>query len=159
MDRLRPTVDPHDHLAIQNVIARYCEALDTKEFSLLDRVFHEDIKADYPFNKDLKGVRKIAEAIVKRLGPILTHHSLTTQRITFSPDSRTAYATTYFIGCHFGQGPHEGKVLQAYGQYMDELVCVEKSMAEIEAEGVAGASGVWRIVKRTVGFTKRVGDE
>jgi hypothetical protein len=69
---------------------------------------------------------------------------------------------TYFIGCHFGQGPHEGKVLQAYGKYMDELVLLDVSEGnsrEEDYEGVPGASGTWRIAKRTVGFTKRVGDE
>lgn len=97
-----------------------------------------------------------------RLGPIRTHHSLTTQTIQFSADGRTAYAMTFFIGCHFGQGPHEGKVLQAYGKYVDELVLLEvdgDGDGEGDFEGVRGASGVWRIKKRTVGFTKRVGDE
>ena len=65
---------------------------------------------------------------------------------------------TYFLGCHFGQGPHEGKVLQAYGKYTDVLVLQEVGAAG-DYEGVEGASGRWRIGKRTVGFTKRVGDE
>ncbi|KAF2683461.1 hypothetical protein K458DRAFT_419064 [Lentithecium fluviatile CBS 122367] len=149
--------NPLDHIAVQNVIARYCEALDTKVFSLLDKVFLSDAVADYPFNNDLKGVESVRDAIMNRLGPILTHHSLTTQLIQFSADCKTAYAVTYFIGCHFGQGPHEGKVLQAYGRYVDELVCLEAKAGDLE--GVPGASGVWRIKRRTVGFTKRVGEE
>ncbi|CAI6341760.1 unnamed protein product [Periconia digitata] len=159
MNHLNPIVNPHDHLAIQNTIARYCEALDTKDFKLLDQVFAEEVVANYPFNNKLEGVKGVREAIVNRLGPILTHHSLTTQRITFGHDSRTAHAVTYFVGCHFGQGPHEGKVLQAWGQYSDELICLDRNSADREGEGVAGASGVWRIAKRTVGFTKRIGDE
>jgi hypothetical protein len=69
---------------------------------------------------------------------------------------------TYFIGCHFGQGPHEGKVLQAYGKYDDELVLLAVDVdgdGSGEFEGVHGASGIWRIKQRTVGFTQRVGDE
>lgn len=61
------------------------------------------------------------------------------------------------MGCHFGQGKHEGKVLQAYGMYTDELVVLDGE--DGECEGVNGASGVWRIRRRTVGFTQRVGDE
>lgn len=64
---------------------------------------------------------------------------------------------TYFQGMHFGQGPHEGKFLCAYGKYTDDLVLLEAK--EGDHEGVQGASGVWRIKNRTVGFTKRVGDE
>lgn len=66
-------------------------------------------------------------------------------------------AVTYFQGVHFGQGPHEGKMLCAYGRYLDELVVLE---AEDElTEGVPGASGVWRIKSRVVAFTQRIGDE
>ena len=65
------------------------------------------------------------------------------------------------MGCHFGQGPHEGKVLQAYGRYEDELVLLKAVGQERDGddEGVPGARGMWRIAKRTVGFTKRIGDE
>ncbi|THY51516.1 hypothetical protein D6C97_06669 [Aureobasidium pullulans] len=39
--------------------------------------------------------------------------------------------------------------------YVDELVCVEGDAAEMEA----GASGTWKISKRTVTFFGRVGEE
>jgi hypothetical protein len=114
---------PLDHIAIQNVIARYCEALDTKQLGMLEKVFVKNVDASYPFNPELKGVENVANAIQNRLGPIRTHHSLTTQAIRFSESSKnSAYATTHFIGVHFGQGPHDGKALTAYGTYVDELV-------------------------------------
>ncbi|KAJ4301203.1 hypothetical protein N0V90_003294 [Kalmusia sp. IMI 367209] len=140
-------INPHDHIAIQNTLSRYCEALDTKDWLLLSKVFVTDVDADYPFNRSLKGVENVAKAIQGRL---------TTQTIIFKEDG-SAQATTYFIGCHFGQGTHEGKVLQAYGRYVDELVVQEAAAGDYE--GVQGASGVWRIRKRTVGFTARIGDE
>ena len=59
-------VNPLDHIAIQNVLARYCEALDTKDWSLLDKVFVADVDADYPFNRTLKGVENVAKAIQGR---------------------------------------------------------------------------------------------
>lgn len=159
------TAYPHDILAIRNVMARYCEALDLKAFNLLDRVFTPDATGDYPFNPDLKGVEGIRNAIQQRLGPIATHHSLTTQSLLINPSPagssshvlKTANATTYFIAAHFGQGRHEGKLLTAYGRYIDELVCL---VAEGQQdEGCHGATGVWRIKRRTVSFTGRVGDE
>ncbi|ORY11203.1 SnoaL-like domain-domain-containing protein [Clohesyomyces aquaticus] len=148
---------PQDDLALRNILSRYCEALDTKNFPLLDKVFVADVQANYPFNPDMKGVDTIRNAIINRLGPIRTHHSLTTQIITISSDGKTASTHTHFIGAHLGQGPHEGKVLSAYGRYVDELVCLEAKDGDYE--GVPGASGIWRIKKRTVLFTGRVGDE
>ncbi|KAF2876478.1 SnoaL-like domain-containing protein [Massariosphaeria phaeospora] len=150
-------VNPLDHIAIQNVLSRYCEALDTKFFPLLNYVFVPEVVADYPFNSALKGVDAVKAAIQTRLGPIKTHHSLTTQIITFSRDGRTANATTHFIGAHLGQGPHAGKVLSAYGKYIDVLVLLDANGGDYE--GVQGASGIWRIKERTVVFTGRVGDE
>jgi hypothetical protein len=248
----KPAVNcnPLDHLAIQNVLAKYCEALDSKDFGMLDEVFLSNVSADYPFNHELEGVGAVKAAIKNRydkcssislnvfytcchieriekayrrvsmphrygsnedahlasplfsgcrvafilsftllfpgfppqlyialpctsfpsisplnppltcpsrLGPILTHHALSTQRITFDDsNAEKAYATTYFTGSHFGQGTHEGKVLQAYGKYEDELVLLDDYA---DYDGVTGASGRWRIISRKVKFTKRIGDE
>jgi hypothetical protein len=38
-------VNPLDQIAIQNVIARYCQSLDTKDFDLLHDVFLPDVFA------------------------------------------------------------------------------------------------------------------
>jgi hypothetical protein len=91
-----------------------------------------------------------------RLGPVRTHHNLTTQRIVFDDAGKSARAVTYFQGAHFGQGPHEGKLLCAYGRYIDDLVLREGNG---DTEGVPGASGIWRIKRRKVAFTQRIGDE
>ncbi|KAL5117227.1 hypothetical protein ACEQ8H_004916 [Pleosporales sp. CAS-2024a] len=148
---------PFDQLAIQNVISRSCEALDGKDLSLLDKVFTSDVAADYPFNANLQGVASIAEAMKKRLGPIRTHHSVTTQSIVYTDDGKSATVKTYFISNHFGQGPHQGKLLTGYGQYLDEFVLLPAKEGDLE--GVPGASGIWRINKRKVVFTQRLGDE
>jgi len=55
-----------DHLAIRNVLSRYCEALDTKNFELLEQVFVDDVIADYPFNSNLAGIGSISAAIKNR---------------------------------------------------------------------------------------------
>jgi hypothetical protein len=48
-------------------------------------------------------------------------------------------------------------MLSAYGRYLDELVLLPAK--EGNFEGVPGASGIWRIKKRKVMFTQRIGDE
>ncbi|KAF3005751.1 hypothetical protein E8E13_006815 [Curvularia kusanoi] len=151
------TINDLDILAVRNIIALSCEALDTKDFALLKKVFVENVSADYPFNHDLQDVNSIITAVQNRLGPIRTHHNLTTQRITFDDNGKTAHAVTYFQSAHFGQGPHEGKLLCAYGKYFDDLELQQGS--DGKSEGVPGASGIWRIVKRKVTFTQRIGDE
>ncbi|USP79768.1 ubx domain-containing protein [Curvularia clavata] len=110
-----------DVLAIKNVLSRYCQALDTKNFDMLNKVFDPDVEANYPFNSSMKSLTEVQEAIKNRLGPIRTHHNLTTQTITFRSDGQTARVMTYFQGVHFGQGPHEGKMLSAYGNQEMEL--------------------------------------
>jgi putative IMPACT (imprinted ancient) family translation regulator len=87
---------------------------------------------------------------------VTTQHALTTQHLVV--DASSAKATTYFTGVHLGRGKWEGQLVTAYGKYVDELVCVPA--AEIEnAEIETGASGVWKISKRTVTFFGRVGEE
>ena len=60
---------PLDYVEIQNTIARYCVALDTKEFDLLKDVFTVDVSGNYPFNNGLKGVAAVSKAIQKRYVP------------------------------------------------------------------------------------------
>ena len=55
-----------DYIAIRNVLSRYCEVLDTKDFESLDEVFLDDVAADYPFNSDLQGVEAVSKAIKNR---------------------------------------------------------------------------------------------
>lgn len=150
--------NPNDILAIKNTLARYCTALDTKEFHLLHKVFAPDVVATYPFHADeFHGVEAISKAIQNRLGPIKTHHSLTTQEIYIESDT-TALTVTHFIGVHFGQGPHAGKAITAYGTYVDELECLPKDPNGNDND-TPGQSGPWRIKVRTVEFTARIGDE
>ena len=58
--------NPFDRFAVQNVIAKYAVALDTKQFDLLNAVFTEDVDTIYPFKGEIKGVKEVAAAIKKR---------------------------------------------------------------------------------------------
>lgn len=54
-----------DYVAIQNTLAKYCMALDSKTFHLLDDVFTPDVQVRYPIEgfdaaKDL-------ESLIQRL--------------------------------------------------------------------------------------------
>lgn len=61
--------NPLDYIAIQNTLARYCLALDTKNFALLREVFTSDVDARYSFLKQYDGARDVdvlADAIRRR---------------------------------------------------------------------------------------------
>jgi hypothetical protein len=62
-------INAADHLAVRNVLSRYCQALDLKEFELLSNVFTPEVVADYPFNSDLQGVEAVSTAIKNRYVP------------------------------------------------------------------------------------------
>jgi hypothetical protein len=64
-----PELNAADHLAVRNVLSRYCQALDLKNFELLNNVFTPDVVADYPFNSDLQGVEAVSTAIKNRYVP------------------------------------------------------------------------------------------
>jgi hypothetical protein len=59
-------VNPLDYLAVKNVVARYCQALDLKDFDQLGKVFMSDVDADYPFNSGLKSLDDLKTAIKDR---------------------------------------------------------------------------------------------
>jgi len=142
-----PAPDFLDHIAIQNILARYCIALDDKDFAVLSDVFVADCDAYYPFpGGHLKGVTAVQNAIQARLKPVTTQHALTTQTITISEDGITASAVTYFTAVHFGTGVKEGQSLTAYGKYLDKLV-----RSETQSEQ-------WRIKQRECKFIGRVGE-
>lgn len=100
----------------------------------------------------IPSTRPLTQLVPYSLGSIATHHSLTTQHISIDADGAHASAATHFIGAHFGRGEHDGKVLTAYGRYLDRLVCVgEAAQGEVYRR--------WRIERRDVEFVKRIGDE
>jgi len=159
-----------DYIAIQNTIARYCMALDSKDFNLLTQVFTGDVDAVYPFGGHIKSVQKVTEAIQRRfvssrgngassllndprLSPVTTQHALTTQHIEISEDGKSAHATTYFTGIHFGQGKWQGKEVTAWGKYIDQLIL------NANETSLPGASGQWLIYRREVTFMGRLGEE
>lgn len=145
--------NPFDYEAIRNTLSNYCIALDSKDFSLLTSVFTSDVDAQYPFAHHTS-CESIAAAIQKRLQHITSQHALTTQIINISGNGKTASATTYFTGIHFGQGKWKGQQVTAWGKYVDSLV-----LTEGEEKGAPGASGKWLVSKRVVEFMGRLGEE
>lgn len=82
-----------------------------------------------------------------------SQHALTTQKIVIAADGKSAEATTYFTGIHFGQGKWSGKEVTAWGKYVDTLIIVDAKPS------LPGSSGTWRISRRETAFMGRLGEE
>lgn len=59
-------INPLNVLAIKNVVSRYCQALDLKDFDLLGKVFVPDVEASYPFNEAIQSLDELKDAIKNR---------------------------------------------------------------------------------------------
>jgi hypothetical protein len=59
--------NPVDYIAIKNVLALYCFALDTKNLALLSEVLTPNVDAKYPFpGGDMQGLDAVISVISKR---------------------------------------------------------------------------------------------
>lgn len=59
--------NPHDTLAIRNLLALYCLALDTKDLTQLSQVFTPDVRASYPFpGGEMHGLETVQRVIAGR---------------------------------------------------------------------------------------------
>ena len=59
--------NPFDYFAIQNTIARYCVALDNKDFDLLADILAPDVHAKFPvLGADIHDAATLAQMIKKK---------------------------------------------------------------------------------------------
>ncbi|BDU00035.1 nuclear transport factor 2 family protein [Nocardia sputorum] len=112
--------DHSDHQAIIDVLNRYSYALDTRNWPLLDEVFHPDASGDYG-GFQVEGRSKLIRIISGYLDPCgPSQHLLGNHRITVEGDK--AQSSCYIRVVHIGAG--ERANLQPYesiGTYYDRL--------------------------------------
>ena len=117
-----PSSDAHqllvDRAAITDVTIRYCWALDTKDWAVLDSVFTED--ADGDLLEDVVG----RVAIKKRVETALSHmdetqHLISNHQIVVQGD--TATCRCYLQAQHVRKAAHGGPNFIIAGRYEDEL--------------------------------------
>jgi hypothetical protein len=117
-----PSSDAHqllvDRAAITDVTIRYCWALDTKDWAVLDSVFTEDANGD--LLEDVVG----RVAIKKRVETALSHmdetqHLISNHQIVVQGD--TATCRCYLQAQHVRKAAHGGPNFIIAGRYEDEL--------------------------------------
>lgn len=112
--------DLADRLEIIELTHRYCWALDSKQFDLLDTVFLADATAELR-SAPLEGRDAIRDRIRSALSTLdATQHTVSNHLVTIDGD--TASARTYLHSQHVRHGTPGGELYVIAGRYEDELV-------------------------------------
>jgi len=107
-----------DRAAITDVTIRYCWALDTKDWAVLDTVFTEDANGD--LLEDVVGrvaIKKRVETALSRMDE--TQHLISNHQIVVQGD--TATCRCYLQAQHVRKAAHGGPNFIIAGRYEDEL--------------------------------------
>jgi hypothetical protein len=117
---------------IQDVLVRYCRAVDRGDLALLRSVYHPDATDDHGFFSG--NAHEFAEWLLAQPGrdALVTQHHLTNSTVVLEGD--TARAESYFVAVHRRPGPPV-TVGQFGGRYVDRF---------------SRRDGAWRIAARLV---------
>ncbi len=112
-----------DRLAIQDLLVRYCKAIDGDDWELLDTVFTPDAHIDYTSSGGIAGAYPEVRAWLAQVLPNfpVKQHLVTNFDVTITGDRATS--RTYFYN-PMGRARPEGGVALFFvgGWYVDELV-------------------------------------
>lgn len=123
-----------DRFAIIEVLDRYADVLDTRDWQRLDLVFAPDVEMDFGAwrVRGIDAVRSRIRSYLDGCGP--SQHLLGNYRIELDPADRgRARSRCKIRVMHLGRGAHAGETYEMMGEYRDEL---------------ARTPDGWRITKR-----------
>ena len=96
-----------DRVAIEEILARYCRAIDTGEWDLLDTVFTSDAVLDYTSSGGIRGVFPDVKAWLAKVLPrfAVRQHYVTNREISIDGDTASSRAYLYNpMGTRGGDG-------------------------------------------------------
>ncbi|KAI9766653.1 MAG: hypothetical protein M1839_004793 [Geoglossum umbratile] len=129
--------DPSDLEGIRYTINLYPFIIDAKNWNALDRVFTQDVQANYSIALGFLDGLAALEAALSQPANADTMHTLSTQTIDITGHGKAA-ATTYVTAWFFGRGVYLGQFFNVFARYDDTLV--------------KGNDKSWKINKRNVVF-------
>lgn len=123
-----------DRWQIVAVLDRYAEALDTRRWELLSKVFVPDLEFD--FGEWVANSRDEATATIRTYldGCGATQHLLGNYRIEVNGDA--AVSRVYVRAFHVGTGSSEGMTYEMGGEYRDALRRTPDGWRSFRREGV-----------------------
>ncbi|WP_433496602.1 nuclear transport factor 2 family protein [Sphaerimonospora sp. CA-214678] len=111
-----------DRLDIADLLARYCVALDGRDWDLLGQVFTEDAAAEYGSAGSPRGLPAIVEVVRASLEPLdASQHFIGTSLIE-ATGADEATGRTYLIAQHVKNGTPGGDLFTIAGTYVDRFV-------------------------------------
>ncbi len=120
MEQMEP-LSVQDRLDIADVLARYCLALDDRDFGLLARVFTEEAVAEYASVGVSRGLDAITGTVRASLEPLdASQHFIGTSLV--EADAEGVAGRTYLIAQHVKHGTPGGDAFTVAGTYTDRFV-------------------------------------
>jgi 3-phenylpropionate/cinnamic acid dioxygenase small subunit len=117
-----------DREAIKEVRALFAQALDYKDWTLLESLFLEEVDTDFT-SYGIAPQRVRREELAGSYRHNLNREGLRTQHITSNfrivVHGNSAQCTSNFIGQHYIQGFEGGEEFYLRGEYRDQLVRTE----------------------------------
>ena len=113
--------EAEERYRIEQVLVRYAEACDRRQWDLLDEVFQEDVIADYGNEYQLHGRHQVIAMIRSLLGGCgPSQHLLGNFRITIHGSE--ADSRCYVRAAHAGRGAAKGLDYEVWAEYEDRLI-------------------------------------
>ena len=86
-----------DRIEIDDLLARYCRAIDTGEWDLLDTIFTADAVLDYTSSGGIRGAFSEVKPWLAKVLPLFAvrQHYVTNREITIDGDTATSVAYLY----------------------------------------------------------------
>ena len=127
MDEARWLAQLKDRLEIEDLLIRYCAAIDAKDFDLLDEVFTADATIDYTRSGGIRDAYPAVKTwLEKALAPFrVVQHLVTNVRVELDGDR--AHSVCYFLN-PMGLPREDGGVNTFFcgGIYRDQLLRTER---------------------------------
>jgi ketosteroid isomerase-like protein len=104
-----------DRLAVTDVVVRYFELVDAKDWDHMDEVLTDDTTARWTPEVLVQGRDKLIAATQHMIGSdeVVTFHHVAA--MTPIVDGDTAEATPRVRAMHYGLGPRDGKFYESFG--------------------------------------------
>jgi len=111
-----------DRNAVADVVLRYFELVDTKEWDRMHEVFTEDTTARWTPTNVMQGIDNVVGASRHMVGgdEVVTFHHVASMAPVVTGD--TAEVTARVRAMHYGLGPREGKFYESLATQPTHLV-------------------------------------
>ncbi|MGI5159149.1 nuclear transport factor 2 family protein [Microbispora sp. CA-102843] len=121
-DRSTRHLPLQDRLDIAELLARYCFALDDRDWGLLEQVFTEDAAAEYGLAGHPRGLPAIVEVVRASLEPLDASQHFVGTSLVEATGAGEAKGRTYLIAQHIRHGTPGGDLYTIAGTYVDRFV-------------------------------------